>query len=121
MLRRSLWVFMGVMALGLLFSAGCGNPIKRPPQSVFPGSEEYATRIADFKVTPEQAYTIAHEEALTDHKLQFVSKKPTAVYKRWYIFSMPQATGANLHGYHVHGDTGEVKFFSKDQTVTNSR
>lgn len=114
---RIVWVSM----LLTLCLVGCGNPLSRPPQSVFPGSEYYQSRIDTFKITPQQAYRAAQEAAETDRKLQFLSRQPTVVYKRWYVFSMPQATGANLKGYHVNGDTGEVKFFSKNQTVTNTR
>lgn len=117
---KTLWLMAGIMVLGVL-AAGCGNPLKRPPKDVFPGSEEYETRIAAFKITPSQAYDIAHEAALTDHKLQFLSKRPTVVHGRWYVFSMPQASGASLNGYHVHGDSGEVRFDSKKETVYNTR
>ncbi len=99
--------------------AGCGNPLKRPPANVFPGSKEYEDRVATFKITPKQAYDIAHEEAVTDNKLQFLSRKPTVVVKRWYVFSMPQGSGAQLQGYHVHGDSGEVRFHAEKRTVTS--
>lgn len=99
----------------------CGCGIKRPPQNAFPGSEEYEARVATFKVSPREAYEIAREEAEYDNKLQFLSKRPTVLNKRWYVFSMPQGSGASLQGYHVHGDTGQVKFFSQKRTVTNTR
>lgn len=121
-MRRVKRALFGLAAAAVFLSvAGCGNPLSRPPQSVFPGSEFYASRIATFKLTPEQAYDVAHEAALTDNKLQFLSKRPTVVHKRWYVFSMPQASGATLKGYHVNGDTGEVRFFTKEQTVVPTR
>ncbi|MCC8109676.1 MAG: hypothetical protein LIQ30_11675 [Planctomycetes bacterium] len=113
--RFPLYIVMCVLAVLI---TGCGNPIKRPPANVFPGSKEYEDRIATFKITPKQAYDIAHEEAVTDNKLQFLSRKPTVVVKRWYVFSMPQGSGASLQGYHVHGDTGEVRFHAEKRTVT---
>lgn len=100
---------------------GCGNPMKRPPANVFPGSDDYSKRVQGFKISPSEAYTIAHEAAQTDNKLQFLSRRPTVVVKRWYVFSMPQGTGATLQGYHVNGDTGEVKFVNDKKTVTNNR
>lgn len=120
-MRKSWWLVGCMLVLAVFGSSGCGNPLKRPPQAAFPGSEDYTSRIATFKITPEQAYNIAHDEAQTDHKLQFLSKKPTVVFKRWYVFSMPQASGASLNGYHVHGDTGEVKFSTQKKTVTSTR
>ncbi|MDR0361301.1 MAG: hypothetical protein LBJ46_01220 [Planctomycetota bacterium] len=100
-------------ALGLvvfLAAAGCGNPIKREPSNVFPGTPAYDKRVSSFKITPDQAFRIAYEAGQTDRQLHYVSKRPTAVAKRWYVFSIPQASGAQLQGYHVNGDTGDVKF-----------
>ena len=118
-----------VRSLSLVFSAfllaflvaGCGNPMKRPPGNVFPGSENYQKRIDSFKITPAQAYDIAHELAETEGKLHFLSRRPTVVAKRWYVFSMPQSSGATLQGYHVSGDTGEVKFVNDKKIVANTR
>jgi hypothetical protein len=117
MRRASLFL----LSAALLFAAGCGNPIKRPPRNVFPGSESYQKRVADFKISPSQAYDIAHEAAETDHKLQFLSARPTVVTGRWYVFSMPQGTGASLNGYHVNGDSGSVRFVTDKTVVTASR
>lgn len=113
-------VLLGI-CLSLCCAAFTGCGIKRPPQNPFPGSEEYDDRIATFRISPGEAYEIAREEAEYDNKLQFLSKRPTVINKRWYVFSMPQASGASLQGYHVHGDTGEVKFVSEKRTVTNTR
>lgn len=111
-------LFLCVVALG----AGlCGCGIKRPPQNAFPGSDDYEARVSTFKISPKEAYEIAHEEAEYDNKLQFLSKRPTVLHKRWYVFSMPQGAGASLQGYHVHGDTGQVKFSSQKTIVTNTR
>ncbi len=117
MRRVSLFLLSAV----LLFAAGCGNPIKRPPRHVFPGSEPYQKRIAEFKISPAQAYDIAHEAAETDRKMQFLSARPTVVTGRWYVFSMPQGAGASLNGYHVHGDNGNVRFVTDKTVVTASR
>ncbi|MCD8349547.1 MAG: hypothetical protein LUC93_02945 [Planctomycetaceae bacterium] len=113
-----------VVAFSLLMIAaivGCGNPIKRPPRHVFPGSEDYDKRVKDFKISPTQAYDIAHEEASTDRKLQFLSARPTCITGRWYVFSLPQAQGASLNGYHVNGDSGQVKFVTDKTIVFNKR
>lgn len=107
-----------ISAIGFLF---CGCGIKRPPQNVFPGSVDYQERVKTFRITAEEAYEIALEQAQEDNKLQFLSKKPTVLNKRWYVFSMPQGSGANLQGYHVHGDSGQVKFHGRSQTVTSTR
>lgn len=101
--------------------AGCGNPIKRDPANVYPGSEQYAKRVESFKITPEQAYEIAHSAAETENKLQFLSRRPTVVAKRWYVFSMPQPSGASLQGYHVNGDTGAVKFEAEKKSVEHTK
>lgn len=105
----------------LLLATGCGNPIKRAPRNVFPGSEPYQKRVGEFKISPAQAYDIAHDEAKTDHKLQFLSARPTVITGRWYVFSMPQGTGASLNGYHVNGDNGKVKFVNEKTVVKNTR
>lgn len=113
-------VIVPLFCLAVL-TAGCGNPIKRDPANVYPGSEPYAKRIATFKITPEQAYDIAHTAAQTENKLQFLSRRPTVVVKRWYVFSMPQPSGASLQGYHVNGDTGAVKFEAEKKTVEHTK
>lgn len=110
-----------LLLVSLFAAPGCGGPLKRPPANVFPGSEEYSKRIKDFKISPEKAYELAHAQAKKDKQLQFLSRKPTVVVKRWYVFSMPQASGASLDGYHVNGDTGEVKFVNNDKTVPHSK
>ncbi len=97
---------------------GCGNPLKRPPANVFPGSEEYAKRVSELKISPEEAYSIARRAARKDGKLQFLSRRPTVLLKRTYVFSMPQGTGASLHGYHVDGDKGTVTFETNKKVVT---
>lgn len=117
---RSFCLLFAVFAVALMI-AGCGNPIKRDPANVFPGSEPYAKRVAAFKIKPDKAYELAHEAASTDNKLQFLSKRPTVIAKRWYVFSMPQPTGAILQGYHVNGDNGEVKFVNDKTIVKNTR
>lgn len=106
-------------ALLLLAVTGCG--IKRAPANVFPGSEDYATRIKGFKISPPEAYELALKKAREENKMQFLSRRPTVVVKRWYVFSLPQASGANLQGFHVHGDTGEVKFVSEKKTIPHSK
>ncbi len=107
--------------LASILLAGCGNPLKRPPANVFPGSEEYAKRVETFKISPSQAYDIAHEAAVTDNKMQFLSRRPTVIIKRSYVFSMPQQSGASLRGYHVNGDTGEVKFMEENKSIPHAR
>jgi hypothetical protein len=116
MFRRSL--VLGAALAAIILSAGC---FKRDPANVFPGSPYYDKRVAAFKITPSQAYDIALEAAKTDNRMQFLSRRPTVVVKRWYVFSMPQGTGASLQGYHVNGDTGEVKFVNDKKTVENKR
>ncbi len=113
------WTLFAAAALCML--VGCGNPLKRDPNNVFPGSAEYDRRIAAFKYSPSEAYEIAHETAEEDNKLQFLSKKPTVISGRWYVFSMPQGSGAELQGYHVNGDNGNVKFVSQRRTVTAAK
>ncbi len=108
------------LLLGLAMIGGCGNPLKRPPANVFPGSEEYAKRVETFKITPSQAYDIALEAAKTENKMQFLSRRPTVIVKRSYVFSMPRQSGANLRGYHVNGDNGTVKFMEEDKSIPHS-
>ena len=107
-----------VFGLVIAVCAGC---VKRDPNNVFPGSDTYEKRIASFKISPAQAYRIAHEAAQTDNRLQFLSRRPTVVMKRWYVFSMPQPSGADIRGYHVHGDTGEVKFVNDKKFIEHSK
>ncbi len=118
MRRYSVPVFALIFAL--LLCLGCGNPIKRPPANVFPGSDEYIKRVDSFKITPPQAYERALAAAQRDNKLQFLSRRPTVIVKRSYVFSMPQPSGASLQGYHVNGDTGKVKFMSENKTIQHS-
>ena len=105
----------------LLATAGCGNPLKRDPANAFPGTENYNKRVKSFKISPSDAYDIAHDQAQTDNRLQFLSKRPTVIVKRWYVFSMPMGSGASLQGYHVNGDTGEVKFESEKKTIPHNK
>ncbi len=114
-MRRHLPLVFFLAALAVC--SGC----KRPPANVFPGSEYYAKRVETFKISPEEAYDLALEQAEADNKLQFLSKKPTVATKNSYVFSMPQGSGASLQGYHVNGKTGEVRFFSQKKTVTQTR
>lgn len=116
-MRRHLFVIFAFIAVAAL--AGCG--FKRPPANVFPGSDDYIQRVQTFKYTPPQAYELALEQAKKDNKLQFLSRRPTVIVKRWYVFSMPAPTGANLQGYHVNGDSGQVKFVSENKTIQHSK
>lgn len=95
-------------------SGGCGKSEKL---NAFPGTEEYFARVDSFHYTEEEAYELAREQAEKDRRLQFLSKKPTAIRRRWYIFSFIQVSGASLQGYHVNGDTGEVVFFNQDRVI----
>lgn len=117
--RRAAFLTLG--ALCVLAAAGCNNPIKREPANAFPGTPAYDKRVASFKITPEQAYRIAHEAGQTDRQLQYVSKRPTAIVKRWYVFSIPQASGAQAQGYHVNGDDGTVKFHREKKYLPPNR
>ncbi|MCC8189384.1 MAG: hypothetical protein LIP77_01940 [Planctomycetes bacterium] len=108
-------VFAGLVTL----LPGCG--IKRQPANVFPGSDSYIKRVESFKITPTEAYALALDAARSENKMQFLSRRPTVIVKRWYVFSMPQASGANLQGYHVHGDTGEVKFVNDKTVIPHSK
>lgn len=108
---------MAVLVLCGVLGAGC---VKRPPANVFPGSQDYEARAATLKITPQQAYNIAHEAAQTDNRMQFLSRRPTVLMKHTYVFSMPQPSGASLRGYHVNGDTGEVKFVEDNKTVAHT-
>ncbi len=120
-MRRAYWLPLAAVIVVLGAFAGCGNPIKRDPANVFPGSEAYEKRIKAFKIDPIEAYEIALEQAEEDGRLQFLSKRPTVAVKRWYVFSMPQASGASLKGYHVHGDTGEVRYVGENRVVHPTR
>lgn len=119
MFKRYLWAV--APAILFLLVAGCGNPIKRAPANAFPGTDDYDKRVASFKISPAEAYQIAHEEAMTTQRLQFLSKRPTVVVKRWYVFSLPKQSGANLQGFHVHGDTGEVKFVNDKKVIPHNK
>ncbi len=115
-MRGKMAVAIGVAA-ALVLLIGCGNPLKRDPTHVFPGSAEYDRRVSAFKFTAREAYEIAHDAAEEENRLQYLSKKPTVIAGRWYVFSMPQGTGAELQGYHVNGDSGDVKFVNQKRTV----
>ena len=104
-----------------IFVIGCNNPVKRDPPNVFPGTNYYNKRVSTFKITPRQAYEIAYEKASADDQLHFISRKPTVVVKRSYVFSVPLASGANLQGYHVDGDSGKVKFFNEKKVVQHTK
>ena len=119
-MRGKFYLLAAGLAAALLL-VGCGNPIKRDPTNVFPGSEYYEKRVKTFKISPSQAYEIALEKASEENKLQFLSRKPTAVVKRSYVFSMPQPSGASLNGYHVNGDNGKVRFVTDKKIVSPTR
>lgn len=119
MFKRHLWIV--IPAILFVLVAGCGNPIKRAPANVFPGTEDYDKRVGSFKISPAEAYSIAQEEAATTRRMQFLSKRPTVVVKRWYVFSLPKQSGANLQGFHVNGDTGVVKFVNDKKVIPHNR
>ncbi len=106
--------------LSAAFLAGCGNPIKRDPANVFPGSPAYQKRVSGLKISPREAYSIAHKAAEKEGKLQFLSRTPTVVVRKTYVFSMPQPSGASLNGYHVDGNRGTVRFVT-DKTIVTPR
>lgn len=110
-------LFAVLLGFAVLGAAGCGNPMRRPPANVFPGSDAYEQRVSSLKITPSQAYEIAHEAATNDNRLQFLSRRPTVIVKKTYVFSMPRPSGATLQGYHVNGETGEVKFVNDKKEV----
>ena len=112
---RSLIGLALVMTFSLAVAPGC----KRPPANAFPGTNTYASRIETFKITPKQAHEIAYKAAQKDGQLQYISRTPIVVVKRWYVFGIPQPSGADLRGYHVNGDTGEVKFMNEKKTIPN--
>lgn len=109
-----------VAVLGV-FAVGCSGPIKRKATNVFPGTDDYEKRVKEFKITPAQAYRIAHKQAEEDDQLQYMSRKPTLIHKRSYVFSLPLPSGGNLQGYHVDGDTGEVSFERDKKIVPHSK
>ncbi len=106
-----------ILLLALLTTPGC---LSRPPSNVFPGTKDYATRVKTLKITPDQAYRIAYEQASADGQLHYISRQPTVLAKHWYVFSVPLPSGANLQGYHVNGDNGEVKFISEKKIVSHT-
>ena len=103
-----------VLALAPL---GC----RRPPANAFPGTSLYEERAAKLAVSPAEAYEIALEQAKTDNRVQFVSRRPTVLVRNWYVFSLPQGSGASLQGYHVSGNTGEVKYMGEKKEVGPNR
>lgn len=104
--------------VALLAVAGCG--IKRDPNNVFPGSPAYDRRVEKLRLTPDEAAKLAYRKAKEDDQLQFVSRKPIAIVKNSYIFGMPQASGANLQGYQVDGNTGKVSFNKEKKQITHT-
>lgn len=117
-MRRHCCLLVAAALFSLAILGGCGNPIKRPPANVFPGSQQYEKRVSDLKLSPAQAYEIAHEQAEEEGRLHMLSRKPTVIVKRTYVFSMPQPSGASLQGYHVNGDNGKVKYVNEKKTVS---
>ncbi|MDR1744943.1 MAG: hypothetical protein LBS30_04230, partial [Planctomycetota bacterium] len=60
-MRRRFYLLAACSAVTLAVLAGCGNPLKRPPANVFPGSQYYADRVEKFTISPEEAYDLALE------------------------------------------------------------
>ncbi len=114
---RRLGLLFCVLTLALAGLSGCGNPLKRPPANVFPGSGDYEKRVAELEISPEEAHSIAYGAARKDGRLHLISRRPTVIAKKTYVFSMPQATGASLNGYHVDGNRGTVKYVGDKKTV----
>ncbi|MDR3211992.1 MAG: hypothetical protein LBU79_08765 [Planctomycetota bacterium] len=111
-----------VLTFTLLFGLvplGCG--FKRPPANAFPGTSYYSDRVATLKISPVDAYRLAYQQAKEEGQLHFVSRTPTVLAKRWYVFSVPLGSGANLQGYHVNGDNGQVKFMNEKKVVPQTR
>ena len=103
--------------LVFLVSSGCG--MQRAPANAFPGTGTYTSRVESFKISPKEAHRIAYEAGKRDGQLQYISRTPTVILKRWYVFSIPKPTDATIQGYHVNGDTGEVKFVNEKRAITN--
>lgn len=116
-MRRFL-LFLSLLSIFTIAFSGCG--FKRQPANAYPGSENFDNRVKDMKITPSQAYEIAREAAAADGQLHFISRTPTVVVKRWYVFSVPLPSGANLQGYHVNGDTGAVKFVNEKKVIPHN-
>jgi hypothetical protein len=115
-MRQGLWLPV-LFAAALFPAAGC----RRAPENAFPGTAYYEERVGKLKISPAEAYNLALEQARTDNRVQFVSRRPTVLAKRWYVFSLPQASGASLQGYHVNGETGEVKYQGEKRSVGPNR
>ena len=109
-------------ALGLIAS-GCWNPMRRPPQNVFYGTREFDERAATLAHSKEQAFRFALEMARTDEqyrgeeRLQYVSRQPTMLHGKIYVFSIARPDGASLKGYHVNGESGETLFYEIDEFI----
>ncbi len=114
---RRFGLILCVMTLAAAGLSGCGNPLKRPPANVFPGSEAYEKRVAELKLSPQEAHDIAYGAARKDGRLHLMSRRPTVILKKTYVFSMPLASGASLNGYHVDGDKGTVRYVSDKKVV----
>ncbi len=114
---RRLCLLFCALALVLVCLPGCRNPMKRPPANAFPGSGEYEKRVAELKISPEEAHSIAYDAARKDGRLHLISRRPTVIARKTYVFSMPQASGASLNGYHVDGNKGTVRYVGDKTTV----
>ena len=118
------WVFV-VTLTALLAAAGCGvkNPVKRAPKNVFYGTREFDERAAKLSISPDQAVRLAMEKARIDERArgeqrqQYISRHPTFLHERIYVFSMSRPDGASLKGYHVDGDSGLAQFYTLDEFV----
>lgn len=99
---------------------GCSNPIPNPLKKepyAWPGTRGYQERLQTFRVSPQQAFKLAWDSAKARKLTQFVSRTPTVIINREYVFSVPRGSGASLHGFYVHGDKGRVRYVETERTL----
>ena len=109
------WSLLLAVALCMALFAGCGR--KKVGKTVFPGTPEYGNRAATLRINERDARERALRTAREQGREYEISSRPTALYERNYVFSQPASNGAELKGYHVDGDTGEVRYWTKSKVV----
>jgi hypothetical protein len=104
----------GWLAAAALAAAVAGGCREKEPANVFPGTKWYDARVASMNVSPETAFMLARRAAVDAGRTQYITQRPLVIYDRQYVFSLPVAGGVSLKGYHVDGDDGTVRFYTKD-------
>ena len=72
------------------------------------GTEEYGAKVAEFKLSPQEAANSLRAFRAEKH-LGYSGEDLYVIVGDWYVFSYIEKTGIALRGYYVNGYTGEVR------------